>query len=139
MLFRSANTGKALRENACFVYLGSKQDTETEVKGFLENRHYSVQDVELVSELASAICLAESCDDLCYLTEKHENILSSILKRDPVIRRFPTFPGTAKSLGAWGGDFAMFVSGEEPVQVAEILHGLGFPVVFSYKDIKALS
>ncbi len=134
-----AYAGKALYENTYFVYLGNKQDTEREVVTFLENSNYSINDVEKVSRLSSLICHAGSYDELFGLVEEHESILCRILKREPIARRFPSFPGTAKSLGAWGGDFAMFVSGNEPDEVINILHRQGFSEVFKYIDIKALS
>ena len=73
--------------------------------------------MEHVSGLSSLICQAGSYDELFRLIEEHESVISSILKREPIANRFPSFPGTAKSLGAWGGDFAMFVSGHEPEEV----------------------
>ncbi len=134
-----ANAGKALYENAYFVYLGNKQDTEREVVAFRENTNHTKNDVEKVSRLSSLICHAGSYDELLCLVEEHESILSKVLKREPIAKRFPSFPGTVKSLGAWGGDFAMFVSGNEPAEVIDILHRQGFSEVFKFSDIKAVS
>ncbi|MEI7662430.1 MAG: hypothetical protein WCK34_09540, partial [Bacteroidota bacterium] len=132
-----ATAGKALREYSYFVFLGNKQDTAFEVNRFSAATSHSQEDVERVSRLADLICEAGTFDDLRRLTDEHESVMSRILKREPVSRRFPLFPGTVKSLGAWGGDFAMFVSGKEPREVIDILHGQGFPVVFTYDQIKA--
>ena len=93
--------------------------------------------MEHVSGLSSLICQAGSYDELFRLIEEHESVISSILKREPIIRRFPSFPGTAKSLGAWGGDFAMFVSGHAPEEVIKILRRLGFSEVFTFSELKA--
>ena len=134
-----AYAGKALHENAYFVYLGNKQDTDLEVVAFLKKINHTKNDVEKVTRLSSLICHAGSYNELFCLVEEHESILSRFLKREPIARRFPSFPGTAKSLGAWGGDFAMFVSGNEPEEVINILHRLGFAEVFKYSDIKATS
>ena len=47
--------------------------------------------------------------------EKHEKILSAILETKTVKETlFPDFTGTIKSLGAWGGDFVLVVSKENP-------------------------
>ena len=70
---------------------------------------------------------------------EHEFILSAILKREPISRRYAAFPGTVKSLGAWGGDFAMFVSEREPEIVINHLHGAGFVNVFSFNDLEIKS
>lgn len=129
--------GKALRENTYFVYLGKKQDSRKEVKAFLTNCNYTDKEVEQVSRLASFICQAESASELIHLVDEHEAILCSILKRKPIVRQFPYFPGTVKSLGAWGGDFAMFVSEESPETITNILQQNGFSTVFTFNEIEA--
>lgn len=131
--------GPALRENALFVFLGNKQDTAREVAAFLARKNFSEADVERISELSSLVCLAGTGEDLCRLADEHESVLGDILDREPIARRFPSFPGTVKSLGAWGGDFAMFVSPREQAEVVQLLHQMGFPVVFTYDDLKLAS
>ncbi|MFZ4522524.1 MAG: GYDIA family GHMP kinase [Bacteroidales bacterium] len=128
--------GKALRDNTYFVYLGHKQDTQKEVKAFFKGQNFSEIDLMEVSKLSMEICQADSPDELIRLVDKHEFILSTILKKEPIAYRYHTFPGTVKSLGAWGGDFAMFVSGSSPGMVIDHLHGLGFQQVFTYNDLK---
>jgi mevalonate kinase len=131
-----AYAGRALRENTCFAYLGHKQDTQKEVTAFLEDQNYSENDLAEISRLSAAICDAGSPDELIALVDEHEAILGNILKREPIERRYPSFPGTVKSLGAWGGDFAMFVSPMEPATVADHLHRLGFKTVFRFNELE---
>lgn len=131
-----AKPGKAIRENTWFAYLGNKQDSALEVASFLKNQNYNDNDLAEVSRLSTAICEARSPEELITLVDEHEILLGKILKREPIANRFPSFPGTVKSLGAWGGDFAMFVSGLEPEAVVDQLHGLGFFNVFSFNDLK---
>ncbi len=130
-----ARPGKALRENTWFAYLGNKQDSAMEVSRFLERQNYSKIDMVEISRLSSAICNAESPEDLIKFADEHEFILSTILQRDPIAKRFPSFPGTVKSLGAWGGDFAMFISGLKSDVVVKHLFKLGLSHVFSYNDL----
>jgi mevalonate kinase len=134
-----AKAGNALRSNTWFSYLGNKQQTSTEVASFMENQDYSDIDLVSVSHLSEEICLTDSPEELIRLVNEHEFILSTILKREPVARRFPSFPGTVKSLGAWGGDFAMFVSEHQPETVVNHLHGLGFVNIFSFNDLELAS
>ena len=133
------HAGKALRENSYFVYLGKKQDTNKEVQAFLSTRNYFDKDVKRVSTLASKICQADAANELIQLVDEHEAIISRILKRIPIASQFPYFPGTVKSLGAWGGDFAMFISEEDPQTITDILHQKGFSTIFSYNEIEARS
>lgn len=134
-----AMPGKALRENTYFVFLGTKQSSSREVAAFFGNREFSDIDLVAVSQLSSAICDASSPAELIRLVNEHEFILSTILKREPIAGRFASFPGTVKSLGAWGGDFAMFVSEHEPEVVINHLHGAGFVNVFTFNDLEIKS
>jgi len=136
-MITTTHAGRALRENTYFVYLGNKQDSKKEVQAFLSNRNYSENDVEQISRLANLICQSESASELINLVDEHEAILGSILKRSPLAMQFPDFPGTVKSLGAWGGDFAMFISGETPETVTNILRQKGFSTIFSFNEIEA--
>jgi mevalonate kinase len=131
-----ALAGRALRENTWFVYLGNKQDSAKEASAFLLSQNYADIDLTEVSRLSSAICNAVSPGELIQLVDEHEYLLSAILQREPIARRFSSFPGTVKSLGAWGGDFAMFVSGLDPVDAAGQIRNLGFSTIFSYNDLE---
>ncbi|MEI6683056.1 MAG: GYDIA family GHMP kinase [Bacteroidota bacterium] len=131
--------GNALKHHTWFAYLGNKQDTDREVSAFLSAPGQSIKQVELLSQLATGFCVAETAGELISLATHHESVMAAILKREPVARRFPSFPGTVKSLGAWGGDFAMFISGHDPQEVTGYLQQQGLSVVFSYMDIKAVS
>jgi hypothetical protein len=128
--------GRALRENTWFVYLGNKQDSAKEASAFLLRHNYAEIDLTEVSRLSCAICNATAPDELIRLVDEHEYILSAILQREPIARRFSSFSGTVKSLGAWGGDFAMFVSGLEPVDAIGQIRSLGFSTIFSYNDLE---
>jgi len=131
-----AHAGPALRNNTWFVFLGTKQNSKKAVAAFLLDQNYSEIDLVKISRLSKEICEAGSSYELIRLVDEHEFILSTILKREPIARHYRSFPGTVKSLGAWGGDFAMFVSGMEPEGVVNILHGLGFSNVFSYNELE---
>jgi mevalonate kinase len=131
-----AHAGKALRENTWFAYLGNKQDSAVEVAAFLASHNFSEADLAEVSQLSTAICGASSAGELIMLLHEHEALLSSILKKPSIASHFRSFPGTVKSLGAWGGDFAMFVSQMEPEEVKNHLLRLGFINFFSFHELE---
>ena len=131
-----AHPGKALLNNTCFTYLGKKQETAEEVSAFLSERNFTDFDVERVSELSIQICKADDPSILCSLVDEHEDILSRILKKERIGNRFPGFPGTVKSLGAWGGDFAMFVSERGNNFIKTWLTETGFEDVFTFDELK---
>ena len=67
---------------------------------------------------------------------RHEDIVSSLLNIPPVGKsRFPDFPGTLKSLGAWGGDFIMAASSESEETVRDYFRSKGLGVIFKYLDL----
>jgi hypothetical protein len=131
--------GKALQEYAYFVSLGNKQDSGEEAKSFLNAGNYSSKDIHAISELSARICNAQTSDELSGLVIEHETILGKILKKESITVRFKNFPGTVKSLGAWGGDFAMFISGLDKKYVIRSLNEYGLRDVFRFNEIKATS
>jgi mevalonate kinase len=130
-----ATPDHALKNNTCFAYLGKKQDSRNEVRGFLLGRKAPEEAIRTISDLSGRICRAKSADELCLLVDEHESVLAKIMNRDPIGRSFPGFPGTVKSLGAWGGDFAMFVSGEPPSSVKKYLMKEGLEHVFTWSEL----
>jgi mevalonate kinase len=128
--------GKALLNNTCFAYLGKKQETAGEVSAFLSEKNFASMDVERISELSLQICKADDPLILCSLIDEHEEILCRILKKDRIAKHFPGFPGSVKSLGAWGGDFAMFVSDMKNQDIKTWLKQTGFNDVFIFNELK---
>ena len=129
--------GPALSEFSYFVSLGNKQDTRKEVNSFLKNNRISPGDIDMISHLSVQICNARNYDDLVLFVREHESILERILGRKLLNERFKEFPGTVKSLGAWGGDFAMFVTDLDPVSARKELTKSGLTDVFTFDEIKA--
>lgn len=136
-LITETQPGKALQDYAYFVSLGKKQDSTKEVNLFLNHRNYSSKNITYISELSTQICFAQTADELSRLVIEHETIMSNILNREFIAARFKNFPGTVKSLGAWGGDFAMFISERDKKSVIKSLNEYGLQHVFTFSEIKA--
>jgi hypothetical protein len=65
--------------------------------------------------------------------EQHEIIMSDVLETKTVQENlFPDFKGVVKSLGAWGGDFVMVLSKENPTAYFK---EKGYPTVLSYEEM----
>ncbi|MCX6287981.1 MAG: GYDIA family GHMP kinase [Bacteroidetes bacterium] len=127
--------GTALRDHACFAYLGRKQDSHSEVEAFSASAEFTARDIRRISELSEEIGRALRPGELCRLMHEHEEILGRILKRDVLKAKFPDFPGSVKSLGTWGGDFAMFVSRLPADEVRNKLESYGISKVYSWNEI----
>lgn len=129
--------GVALKQNTRFGWLGKKQSSRSEVDLFNRRRNFSEADISRVSELSDSIARASSFRELSALVTEHEKILGRILSRETLSNRFREFPGVVKSLGAWGGDFAMFVSEADPAAVVNYLLQQNIPEHFTFDQIIA--
>jgi len=89
------------------VYLNQKQNSQAEVKAY-KNTSPSEKTIAEINHITEQLSLATELTDFEKLLNRHEEILSKILQR-PAIKEslFPDYPGTIKSLGAWGGDFVL--------------------------------
>ncbi len=84
---------------------------------------------------AATICINSSAEgkEFAKLMEQHEIIMSDVLETKTVKEKlFPDFKGVVKSLGAWGGDFVMVISKENPTNY---FINKGYPTVFSYEEM----
>jgi len=99
------------KDQIYFLYLGKKQKTESEVKRFLSQEKDYSHEIQEISSLSLHLLDAESAIDFDKIIGEHESITSNILGI-PSIKKlaFSDFEGSIKSLGAWGGDFAMIRS-----------------------------
>jgi mevalonate kinase len=132
-----AEPAEALQRFAYFAYLGTKQNSAIEVKSFLKDAKFTEQDIDKITALTYDICKAKDYSVLYNMVEEHEAILSRILQK-PKLKstRFANFPGTVKSLGAWGGDFAMFISDQDPSDVRDSLKNLGIAdLMFTFNEL----
>lgn len=107
-----------LSEYAGFAYLGQKCDTPSAIRDF-ENRVMNIDltsRIDLINRLTYHILDAKSISHVLKAIEIHEETIGFLLGIEPVKRRlFNDFEGMVKSLGAWGGDFIMFV-GNKPLE-----------------------
>jgi mevalonate kinase len=135
-IVEEATPGAALQQHAWFAYLGKKQNTEVEVSGFLSKEDDFSMQVDRISHLTRKICQSSDIIELYALLEEHEEIISRIIGKEKISKRFNDFPGNVKSLGAWGGDFGMFVSplGEE--ETKHWLHKAGLTPVFNFRELQ---
>ncbi|MEJ2162804.1 MAG: GYDIA family GHMP kinase [Robiginitalea sp.] len=116
-----------------FVYLNQKQDSRS---GIARYRNRSVDPetaVARVSGLTTQLVSAPTLASFCELLDEHEAFIAGILQTPTVKElRFPDFPGSVKSLGAWGGDFVL-ATGPETHQ--EYFRKQGFRVLKPYQEL----
>ena len=95
--------------DAYLVHLGRKQDSR---EGIRDYRALVGADlprfVREVDEITAGLLAADSASAAAVLLRQHEALIGYVTHQAPVGKaRFGDFPGVVKSLGAWGGDFAL--------------------------------
>lgn len=116
-----------------FVYLNKKQSSKTAIENYYKNKKNLDIDFQIINEITTAVLNSNSLKEFCDLLDKHEKVMSEILELPTVKENlFSDFDGSIKSLGAWGGDFVMAVSKENPTAYFE---NKGYKTIVTYKDM----
>ena len=116
-----------------FVHLNQKQNSREGIQHYKNLTVDKTEYIEQISELTQKIIQANELDEFCYYLEVHENIVANVLNLRKVKEiYFQDFPGTIKSLGAWGGDFVLVCSDESPEMITHYFQSKGFSTILSY-------
>ena len=130
------NFHPSFKEQLYFLHLNQKQNSR---EGIQQYKHLSINKtpyIEQISELTQKIIEANELDEFCYYLEVHENIVANVLNLRKVKEiYFQDFPGTIKSLGAWGGDFVLVASDESPEMIRHYFQSKGFSTFLPYHTI----
>lgn len=121
------------KENIYFVYLNQKQSSKLAIANYM-SKHHHVNTV--ISKINTVTYEAIDCKEgaaFAKQMEKHEVIMSDVLEIETIQEKlFPDFKGVIKSLGAWGGDFVMAISKDNP---KDYFKDKGYTVVLSYEEM----
>lgn len=116
------------------VYLGRKQNSAKEVRRFLQ-KDTSPALVKEISALSEKLLVLKNQSELEDWMQEHESLTSSMIGIEPIPSQIlPDLKGTAKSLGAWGGDFLWFSRMEDKMAFKEA----GYKQVFEFSDLVEL-
>ena len=118
------------------VYLNKKQSSSTQVKSFLASTSSQKDLIKKISELSKKFITTKEISAFMSLMQQHEEIIEEATNLTPVQKLlFPDFNGAIKSLGAWGGDFALFLSEEDFNSNKKWFESKGYPVVISLEEV----
>jgi len=116
-----------------FVYLNKKQNSKAAIASYFSKQHQVKKTIKNIDQLTAKILTTTDLNVFVKCLETHEALMSDVLEMHTVQEQFfSDFNGFTKSLGAWGGDFVLAVSKEDP---APYFRSKGFPVVIPYKDL----
>ncbi|MEL1252788.1 GYDIA family GHMP kinase [Flavobacterium sp. DGU38] len=121
-------------ESIYFVYLNKKQSSKTAVNAYYKNKNiHLAKNIIANNKITDAVIKAKTLKEFAHALENHEIHLSDILELQTIKEKaFPDFDGAIKSLGAWGGDFVMIVSKENPTAY---FSSRGYETILSYDEM----
>jgi mevalonate kinase len=124
------------RNNLWFVYLGQKQDTRGGIAGFLSNALTQARDIEIMNELTEGFLAAPTLDAFLQVMQQHEILMAGILKMKRIKESlFHDFIGEIKSLGTWGGDFALAATPMPDTYVKTYFALKGLTRIFGFDEL----
>ncbi len=131
-----ANFNPPFYDQLYFVYTGKKMNSRESIAAFKEKDNILPGDLYQISNLSDEIASAANLEDFIRVIQEHEDFLA--LKLDlPTAKEalFPKVQGTAKWLGAWGGDFVLYISQLPEAETKTLLLKEGFETFSKYKDV----
>lgn len=122
------------KQHLYFVYLNQKQSSKTAIANYRKNNTAHLdKNIAKIDALTAEILKAKTLSEFEYVVAKHETAMSHILETKTAKEDlFPDFKGEIKSLGAWGGDFILATSKDNPIPYFK---EKGYAIVLSYEEM----
>lgn len=135
--WQSVNFSPLFRDKLYFVHLNQKQNSRREIERYQSIEFEDKRSlVEQINSLTVAMSEALDLQEFEAYIYEHENLLSSSLDMPRVKDlHFQDYWGAVKSLGAWGGDFALVTSDKGIERTREYFSSKGFDTVLGYDEI----
>lgn len=120
-------------KNIYFVYLNQKQNSRDAIANYHNKRGNIAQSIAKINDLTNEISTTNDISVFAESIQKHEIEISTILEMQTIQETlFRDFSGVIKSLGAWGGDFVMAISKENPT---DYFNKKGFETILNYNEM----
>jgi mevalonate kinase len=124
------------REGIFFVYLESKQDTLEAINKYREISVDKEGLVKQISRVTTDVIRAGNLSAFEAALIEHELLLAQVLQLPTVQDRFfHDYWGVTKSLGAWGGDFALATSNRSIPATKDYFYKKGFTTVLTWDEL----
>jgi mevalonate kinase len=129
-----ASFAPAFTKNIYFVYLNKKQNSKTAISNYQNKKSDAIAaHINQNNKITQALLATSSLSTFIELIKEHEARMSITLQTDTVqVTLFSDFDGAVKSLGAWGGDFVLAISNEDPTTYFK---SKGYETIIAYKDM----
>jgi len=125
-------------QQLAFLYLGQKQNSREGIARYREKK----QNLPLPSLIKQLEQLNTQWLEAAHLQEfekvmqEHETLISSIIDLPPLRESlFPDYEGQLKSLGAWGGDFALVTLPDGITEAQKYFQEKSLPVLIPFEEM----
>ncbi len=124
------------KDNLYFVYLNQKQSTEEGIVSYMKKAKGRKTLAKNITKITDSLVENKSFDTFCSLIEEHEALIHESTGF-PMLKKstFPNFPGSVKSLGAWGGDFCLAACKSDSSVVKEYFSNRGYNTVLPFDSM----
>jgi len=132
-IIKSVSFNPIFKDNLFFVYLNQKQNSREGIAQYKMNSSNLSREISEIKNIILQMIDCENLEEFKILMNSHEKIISGIIKQEPIKTvLFNDFNGSIKSLGAWGGDFILVASNENPTTYFK---SKGFETIISYSEM----
>jgi mevalonate kinase len=131
-LVKEVNFNPSFKQQLYFVYLNKKQNSREGITQYKLNKPNELF-INGISKISDKLIHSKSLSEFESLMTLHENYISKIIQQKPIKELlFKDFKGCIKSLGAWGGDFILVTSPENP---SAYFKNIGFNTIIPFSDM----
>ncbi|WP_136480077.1 GYDIA family GHMP kinase [Cognatitamlana onchidii] len=132
-IVNKVNFNPSFIQHLYFIHLNKKQNSRDGIASY-QSKKENISDVlPDINEITAKMIEAETLEEFEKLVAKHEVLIANVTNQTPVKSLlFNDFKGQIKSLGAWGGDFVLATSKEDP---RSYFHAKGFKTVIPFTDM----
>lgn len=124
------------REHLYFVYLNQKQNSRDGIAHYKSLQIDKAPIIQSLDDLTDRIMHAKTLGAFEALLGEHEALIAEVLQMQPVkAQRFSDYWGQVKSLGAWGGDFALVTSDKNAEKTKDYFISRGYDVMFPFDEL----
>lgn len=131
--FEVVNFDPEFKDNIHFVYLNQKQSSKSAISNYMNKQQSVYKIIPEINQITKDVLLCKDGRSFALLMEKHQAVMSNVLETLTVKEQlFSDFIGVIKSLGAWGGDFVMVISKENPTTYFK---NKGYETIIPYQEM----
>ncbi|UPT71672.1 MAG: GYDIA family GHMP kinase [Flavobacterium sp. JAD_PAG50586_2] len=132
-VIKTVNFQPDFTDKIFFIYLNKKQSSKASIAAYYGKEGSTEKRIPIIDAITERVIKSTTAKEFAIALHDHEIEMSNILEVTTVKEAlFPDFDGVIKSLGAWGGDFIMSISKENPT---DYFKKKGFEVVIPYSEM----